>query len=61
MSGDTQRMPLAGLTVETTPACDVAGLVVGESRTLLWQASQLNLVIDNSTFLQFEQGNVIPA
>lgn len=50
----------AGLTVETTPACDVAGLVVGQSRTVLWQASRLNFVIDNSTLLQLKQGDVIP-
>lgn len=50
----------AGLTVETTPACDIARLVVGECCTVLWQASQLDFVIDNSTFLQLEQGNVIP-
>lgn len=50
----------AGLTVETTPACDIAGLAVGESSAMLWQASWLNLVIDDSTFLQLKQGNVIP-
>lgn len=49
----------AGLTVETTPACDVARLVVGERRTVLWQASQLDFVTDSSTFLQLEQGSVI--
>lgn len=48
------------LTVETTPTRDVAGLVVGEGSTMLWQASRLNLVIENSTFLQFKQGYVIP-
>lgn len=51
---------VAGLTVETTPACDIAGLVVGERSTMLWQASRLNFVIDNSIFLQLKQGNVIP-
>ncbi len=50
----------AGLTVESAPACDVAGLVVGQSITVLWQASRLNLVIDNSSFLQLKQGDVIP-
>lgn len=50
---------VCGLTVETTPACDVARLVVGECRTGLWQASQLDFVTDSSTFLQLEQGNVI--
>lgn len=51
----------AGLTVETTPAGHKAGLIVGEHSTRLRQASWLNLVIDDSTFGQLKQGNVIPA
>lgn len=47
-------------TVEATPACDVTGLVVGEGGTLLRQAGWLDLVIDDSTFLQFQQGDVVP-
>lgn len=48
------------LTVEATPACDITGLVVGEGGTQLGQASWLHLAIDGSTFLQFQQGNVVP-
>lgn len=47
-------------TVEATPACDVTGLVVGEGGTLLRQAGWLDLVTDDSTFLQFQEGDVVP-
>lgn len=48
-----------GLTGESAPAGDVAGLVVCQRRPLLRQACQLDLVIENGTLLQFQEGNVI--
>lgn len=33
---------------------------MGQSGAVVWQAGKLNFVIEVSTFLQFEQGNVIP-
>lgn len=50
----------AALTVETTPACDVAGLVVSECGAMLWQACDLDLVINDSAVLQPKESNVIP-
>lgn len=50
----------AALTVETTPACDVARLVVSECGAVLWQACDLDLVIDDSAVLQLKESNVIP-
>lgn len=50
----------ADLTVETTPACYITGLVVGKSSTMLWQAGQLNFIIDHSALLQLKQGDIVP-
>lgn len=50
----------AALTVETTPARDVAGLVVSECGAVLRQACDLDLVTDDSAVLQLKESNVIP-
>ena len=48
------------LTLQSSPACDIADVVVGQDGAGRRQAAQLVLVSQGDRAGQFEQGNVVP-
>lgn len=64
--GDTASLPpntwgsRPPLTLQPSPACDVAGVVVGKDFAGGREAAQLDLVTQGDRAGQFEQGNVVP-
>lgn len=52
-------LPGAILTVETAPASDVAGVVLSQQGTRLWQAGHLDRVAQFHSLCQLDKGNVI--
>lgn len=50
----------AVLTPEATPASDIAGVVLRQYDTLLWEAGQLDGVTQLHGVSQLDDGNVIP-
>ena len=48
------------LTLQSSPACDIADVVVGQDGAGRRQAAQLDLVSQGDRAGQFEQGNVVP-
>jgi len=53
--------PLQTLTVDSSPAGDVAGVVVRSDLSALWHAGGLHLVVHNDGRGQFDHRNVITA
>lgn len=51
---------LVVLTPEATPASDIAGIVLRQQGTLLWEAGHLDGVTQLHRLSQLDDGNVVP-
>ena len=47
------------LTLSPAPACDVAGRVVSQDGSRLWQNTQLDIAVEGSTLGQAQHGDVV--
>ena len=53
--------PCRRLTLSPAPACDVAGRVVSQDGSRLWQNTQLDIAVEGSALGQAQHGDVVTA
>ena len=53
--------PCRRLTLSPAPACDVAGRVVSQDGSRLWQNTQLDIAVKGSALGQAQHGDVVTA